>query len=163
VVGCKLGEIATSRWTLLPPGVTIVQIDIDPTELGKVYRTDHGLWGDAKLELADLAAALVADDPTITLDEAREYVARNTVAQLLVPDALRGRVMSVVMLITRGGSQLGRVQSGFTVGLIGAPFTILLGAGVIGAAVLASWLKVRMPQYLGVPVPPETEEAPEQR
>ena len=58
VAGCKLGEIATSRWTLLPPGVTIVQIDIDPTELGKVYRTDHGLWGDAKLGLSDLAAAL---------------------------------------------------------------------------------------------------------
>lgn len=58
VVGCKLGEIATSRWTLLPPGATLIQIDIDPTELGKVYRTDYGLWGDAKLTLADLTGAL---------------------------------------------------------------------------------------------------------
>jgi len=90
-------------------------------------------------------------------------VTRNTLAQLLATDAMRGRTMSIVMMATRGSSQLGRVQSGFTVGLIGAPFTILLGAGVIGAAVLASWLKVRMPQYLGVPVPSETEEAPEQR
>jgi hypothetical protein len=54
------------------------------------------------------------------------------------------------------------VQSGFTVGLIGAPFTVLLGAGVIGAAVAASWLKVRMPDDIGEPVAPATEEAPEQ-
>lgn len=58
VVGCKLGEIATSRWTLLPPGATVIQIDIDPSELGKVYRIDHGLWADAKLALADLQEAL---------------------------------------------------------------------------------------------------------
>jgi MFS family permease len=69
-------------------------------------------------------------------------VMRNTVAQLLVPDTLRGRVMSVVMLVTRGSSQLGRVQSGFVVGLIGAQPTVLLGAGIIGAALLAS---VRLP------------------
>ena len=35
VVGCKLGEIATNRWSLLPPEVIIVQIDVDPTELEK--------------------------------------------------------------------------------------------------------------------------------
>jgi MFS family permease len=89
-------------------------------------------------------------------------VTRNTLAQLLATDAMRGRTMSIVMLATRGSSQLGRVQSGFTVGLIGAPATVLLGAGVIGAAVLASWIKVRLPEYIGKPVAPETEEAPEQ-
>jgi MFS family permease len=86
-------------------------------------------------------------------------VTRNTLAQLLTTDALRGRVMSVVMLATRGSSQLGRVQSGFTVGLIGAPASALLGAAVVGAAVLASW-RVRMPEYIGKPVAPETEEVP---
>jgi MFS family permease len=89
-------------------------------------------------------------------------VTRNTLAQLLATDAMRGRVMSIVMLVTRGSSQMGRVQSGFTVGLIGAPATVLLGAGIIGAAVLASWLRVPMPAYIGKPVPPETEESPEQ-
>ena len=43
VVGCKLGEISTSRWTLLPEGVALIQIDIDPTELGKVYQTEAGI------------------------------------------------------------------------------------------------------------------------
>lgn len=86
-------------------------------------------------------------------------VTRNTLAQLLVSDALRGRVMSVVMLATRGSSQLGRVQSGFTVGLIGAPAAVLLGAAVVGAAILASW-RVRMPEYIGKPIAPENEEVP---
>jgi hypothetical protein len=54
------------------------------------------------------------------------------------------------------------VQSGFTVGLIGAPASALLGAAVVGVAVLASWWRVGMPEYIGKPVPPETEEAPEQ-
>jgi MFS family permease len=90
-------------------------------------------------------------------------VTRNTLAQLLATDALRGRVMSIVMLATRGSSQMGRVQSGFTVGLIGAPATVLLGAGIVGAAVLASWVRVKIPEYIGTPVAPETEEAPEQR
>jgi MFS family permease len=89
-------------------------------------------------------------------------VTRNTLAQLLATDAMRGRVMSIVMLATRGSSQMGRVQSGFTVSLIGAPETILLGAGVIGVAVAASWMNVRVPEYIGKPVVPETEEDPEQ-
>jgi MFS family permease len=66
-------------------------------------------------------------------------VMRNTLAQLVVTDALRGRVMSVVMMVTRGSAQLGRVQSGLLVGLIGAPAAVLVGAGIIGAAVLRSW------------------------
>jgi MFS family permease len=66
-------------------------------------------------------------------------VMRNTIAQLVVTDALRGRVMSIVMLVTRGSAQLGRVQSGVLVGLIGAPAAVLVGSGVIGLAVLSSW------------------------
>ncbi|MEA2952796.1 MAG: hypothetical protein QOJ96_2316 [Alphaproteobacteria bacterium] len=66
-------------------------------------------------------------------------VMRNTLAQLVVTDALRGRVMSVVMMVTRGSAQLGRVQSGLLVGLIGAPAAVLVGAVIIGAAVLRSW------------------------
>src|SRR5215471_1532373 len=75
-------------------------------------------------------------------------VARNTLAQLLVPDALRGRVMSVVMLVTRGSSQLGRLSSGLLVDLMGAPAAVLTGAVVIGAAIAHSWR---------VPIPDQTE------
>ncbi len=61
VVGCKLGEIATGRWLLIRPGTKIIHVDIDPTELGKVYPCAVGLWADAKLALADLTAALHED------------------------------------------------------------------------------------------------------
>jgi len=73
-------------------------------------------------------------------------VARNTLAQLLVPDALRGRVMSVVMLVTRGGSQLGTIQGGLLVGVIGPSAAVLTSAAIIGVAVLRSW-RVKLPDH----------------
>jgi MFS family permease len=73
-------------------------------------------------------------------------VARNTLAQLLVPDALRGRVMSVVMLVTRGGSQLGTISGGLLVGLMGASAAVLASAAIIGASVIQSW-RVPLPAH----------------
>lgn len=58
VVGCKLGEISTNRWTIIPATARVIQIDIDPTEFGKVYRTEVGIWSDAALGLSELADAL---------------------------------------------------------------------------------------------------------
>ena len=58
VVGCKLGEIATKRFALIPPGKPVIHIEIDPHEIGRTTRTDVALPGDARLTLEDLAAAL---------------------------------------------------------------------------------------------------------
>lgn len=66
-------------------------------------------------------------------------VNRNTLAQTLVPDALRGRVMSVVVLTTRGSAPLGRLQAGFIADLAGAPAATLVGAAVIAAAIARWW------------------------
>ena len=74
-------------------------------------------------------------------------VTRNTLAQLLVPDALRGRVMSVVVMATRGSAPLGRVQAGFLAGLVGGPAAALVGAAVIGAAVFRSW-RMHLPRAI---------------
>ena len=60
VVGCKLGEIVTRRWSLIPPSTRIVHIDVDPVEPGRVYRTEAPIWGDAALALDDLAQAVTA-------------------------------------------------------------------------------------------------------
>jgi len=65
-------------------------------------------------------------------------VTRSTMAQMLVPDGLRGRVMSVVMLATRGSGQLGHVQSGVAVSLLGGPAATLAGAGIIALGVIVS-------------------------
>ena len=66
-------------------------------------------------------------------------VNRNTLAQMLVPDALRGRVMSVVVLTTRGSAPLGRLQAGFVADIIGAPAATLVGAAVIAAGIAKWW------------------------
>ncbi len=58
VVGCKLGEIATRRFQLIPPGRPVIHIDICPEEIGRTTRADIALAADARLALQDLAAAL---------------------------------------------------------------------------------------------------------
>lgn len=87
-------------------------------------------------------------------------VARNTLAQLLVPDALRGRAMSVVMLVTRGSSQLGHLQAGLLVGLMGAPAAVLAGAAMIGAGVVRSW-RVPLPPHAKSHAPADLDAAAE--
>ena len=58
VVGCKLGEIATKRFSLMPAGVPVVHIEIVPEEIGRTTRADVALAADARLALADLLMAL---------------------------------------------------------------------------------------------------------
>jgi acetolactate synthase I/II/III large subunit len=58
VVGCKLGEIATKRFQLVPDGTPLIHIEICPEEIGRTTRTDVALAADARLALEDLAAAL---------------------------------------------------------------------------------------------------------
>jgi acetolactate synthase-1/2/3 large subunit len=71
VAGSKLGEIATARWTAIPDGLPVVHLDVDPTEIGKVYPTALGLVGDARLGLADLGDAIGAERPSARIVEAR--------------------------------------------------------------------------------------------
>jgi MFS family permease len=66
-------------------------------------------------------------------------VNRNTLAQTLVPDTLRGRVMSIVALTTRGSAPLGRLQAGFVADIVGAPVATLFGAAVVGGAIVKWW------------------------
>ncbi len=85
VVGCKLGEIATRRYTLLPAGVPVVQIDIDASEFGRTGVHGIALWADAAEGLADLEHACQASAPVLQarqlrLDEARVQLAQWRVA-----------------------------------------------------------------------------------
>lgn len=63
VVGCKLGEIATKRFALIPPKTPLIHVEIDPTEIGRTTKADVALPSDARLTLLDLAAALGAGKP----------------------------------------------------------------------------------------------------
>ncbi len=63
-VGTAFGEADCSSWrsdhTFDIPGSTLIQIDIDPQEIGKSYPVDIGILGDAKATLAQLAETLGA-------------------------------------------------------------------------------------------------------
>lgn len=65
VVGCKLGEIATKRYTVPAPGKTIIHLDIVAEEFGRTLEPDVVMWGDAKLGLEDLHAALADHLPSM--------------------------------------------------------------------------------------------------
>ena len=58
VVGCKLGEIATKRYSVPPAGKPIIHVDIVAEEIGRTARPDLALWGDARETLAALSDAL---------------------------------------------------------------------------------------------------------
>ena len=58
VIGCKLGEIATKRYTVPAPGKTLIHLDAVAEEIGRTYRPTLPLWGDAREGLRALRAAM---------------------------------------------------------------------------------------------------------
>ena len=60
-IGCKLGEIATKRYTVPGPGKTIIHLDIVAEEFGRTVQPALALWTDARLGIEDLHAALTSD------------------------------------------------------------------------------------------------------
>jgi Na+-transporting NADH:ubiquinone oxidoreductase subunit NqrB len=62
-----------------------------------------------------------------------------TILQLIVPDQLRGRVLSLYML-DRGFMPLGALFAGTTAHFIGAPSTVAtMGAIVIALTLIVAW------------------------
>ena len=61
-VGCRFTDWSSSSWrrgvTFAVPPSRLIQIDIDPREIGKNYPVEVGLVGDARATLADLLEAL---------------------------------------------------------------------------------------------------------
>jgi MFS family permease len=69
--------------------------------------------------------------------------ASNTTIQAVVPDALRGRVMSLYVLALFGTGPLGGLLIGALASLVGAQVAVLICAAVCGAAVLGTWMPGR--------------------
>ncbi|MGV6874349.1 thiamine pyrophosphate-binding protein [Pseudochelatococcus sp. B33] len=65
VIGCKLGEIATKRYTLPPAGSRIIHLDLLPEEFGRTTRCDIALWGDVRATIEELSDMLSAQAPAI--------------------------------------------------------------------------------------------------
>ena len=69
-VGCKMGEIATKRYALMPRGVPFIHLDIVAEEIGRTTPTEVALWGDATEGLIDLHASLADDTETLQAQHA---------------------------------------------------------------------------------------------
>ncbi len=60
-VGCKMGEIATKRYDLIPRDVPFIHLDIVAEEIGRTTPAAVSLWGDAAEGLRDLRDSLSSD------------------------------------------------------------------------------------------------------
>ena len=57
-IGSHTGSQVTLDWRIPQPGTPVIQIDIDPSELGRSYPTRVALHGDAKATVGRLVEAL---------------------------------------------------------------------------------------------------------
>lgn len=76
-----------------------------------------------------------------------QMAASNTLIQVMVPDALRGRVMAVYSMMFMGLAPLGALMGGALSDRLGAPLTVAIGgfAAVVGAV----WFGMQLPQIRG--------------
>jgi acetolactate synthase-1/2/3 large subunit len=61
VVGCKLGEIATKRYTVPAADKAVIHLDNVAEEFGRTFDPALRLWSDAREGLLDLTEALAGD------------------------------------------------------------------------------------------------------
>jgi acetolactate synthase-1/2/3 large subunit len=57
-IGSHTGDQVTHDWRVPPPGTPVVQIDIDPAEIGRSYAGAIGVVGDARQVVAKLLTTL---------------------------------------------------------------------------------------------------------
>lgn len=71
-------------------------------------------------------------------------VIRNTVRQLVTPDHLRGRMVSINMIFFTGGPYLGEAEAGLLAAALGAPMSVVIGgvATAIAAVAVAVFVPV---------------------
>lgn len=67
VVGCKLGEIATKRYTVPAADKAVIHLDNVAEEFGRTFDPALRLWSDAREGLLDLTEALAGDAGKIRL------------------------------------------------------------------------------------------------
>jgi acetolactate synthase-1/2/3 large subunit len=80
VLGCKLGEIATKRFTVPPQGKRIIHIDNVPEEFGRTTEPEMSLWGDARETIFDFHTRLA---PRAEAIHARQAQYAATIAQAM--------------------------------------------------------------------------------
>ena len=60
-VGSRTGGQVTNSWRIPPKETPVIQLDIEPSELGRNYPNVCSLWGDAKVTLQELMGAVASN------------------------------------------------------------------------------------------------------
>lgn len=55
-IGTRFTNVDTANWNVPKPGTPIIQVDIDPAELGKNYPVVQAVWSDARTFVDELVA-----------------------------------------------------------------------------------------------------------
>lgn len=77
-------------------------------------------------------------------------VIRNTVRQMITPDHLRGRMVSVMRIFFQGGPQLGDIEAGLLAAAVGGPVSVVIGGiGVIGITSFVAYFNPKLRNYQG--------------
>jgi MFS family permease len=101
------------------------------------------LFGASRWYFVSLAALALAGFTMMM-----QFTSTNTLIQAMVPDQLRGRVMSLYSMMFLGMSPLGSLLAGAIADRVGAPITVALGglASLAGGVVFArKWPSMRAP------------------
>jgi acetolactate synthase-1/2/3 large subunit len=100
VIGCKLGEIATKRYTVPPKGKRIVHLEILAEEIGRTIEPQVALWGDALAGIEDLHTAL--SDGNVARASRRDYGAQVARRMRDWHESVQGRYASDEVPVSMG-------------------------------------------------------------
>ena len=73
-----------------------------------------------------------------------QMASSNTLIQVMVPDALRGRVMAVYSMMFMGMAPIGALLGGALAERLGAPLTVAIGG--VASLAGASWFGLQLPK-----------------
>jgi hypothetical protein len=117
-------------WVYVADAVSYTAV-LSALRLHVVFGLSQLFW----LSLLALAGTGAADTVNMIL--------RQTVRQIVTPDALRGRMSSVGMLFFMGGPQLGEVEASVVARGFGAPFSVVFDG--VAALVATALIAARVP------------------
>ncbi|HET7187386.1 MAG TPA: MFS transporter, partial [Gemmatimonadaceae bacterium] len=105
-------------------GLTLLLVQLAFGGLITAFALSRVMWLSYLLLFLDGAALLVVFSMTASL------------VQLIVPDHLRGRVVSIYMVAFRGGMPLGSLAGGYAASLTSAPYVLAVNGALVSFVAL---------------------------
>lgn len=171
-----IANFFSSATTLLPIFAKDI-FDIGPKGLGLLYSapaigstitgltiasfhkiSHQGLWILGGVTLYGLATTLFGLSNSFILalvllslvgvGDMLSAVFRSTMRQLLTPDHLKGRMISINMIFVQGGPMAGEAEAGFVAQFFGAPFSVVSGGIItIILTLIIAWKIPKLRKY----------------